>query len=290
MKFLLLRLLPKNLASRLAGQLADLRLPIPILTALIKIYTQFYRVDLAEMKKPLAALKTFNEFFTRELKPGIRPIDPDPDSVVSPVDGTVAEFGAIAQGLLVQTKGVLYALSDLVGSAEAARLADGYYLTLYLSPSDYHRIHAPIAGTVKRFSYFSGQLWPVNALGVERVGGLFALNERLVTPLETDRGTVVVVKVGATIVGRITLDYSSLRSTARKQSQLDLPVNPARTYGKGAEIGQFQLGSTVLLLFEKGRFEPHQLHAQKRVRVGEVLGYLVSGGGRQTESVSDQKT
>jgi len=113
------------------------------------------------------------------------------------VDGKLAQFGPITDGLLTQTKGVFYSLVDLVGESMAAEFLEGYFLTLYLSPADYHRIHAPVAGTVRRFSYFSGQLWPVNEIGIRHVAGLFSVNERLITPLESPAGLVAVIKVGA---------------------------------------------------------------------------------------------
>jgi phosphatidylserine decarboxylase len=276
MSYWLLRLLPKNLVSRLAGKLADLRLPSPLLSSFIHFYSRHYHVDLTEMHIPLGKIRSFNEFFTRALKPGARTIDADPLSVVSPVDGQIAEYGRVIGNMLIQTKGIHYSLTDLLGADGASRYADGFFITLYLSPADYHRIHAPISGQVKRFSYFSGNLWPVNAIGVQHVGGLFALNERIVTPLENAAGIVTIVKVGATVVGRITLDYSEVKSNAGWRTHLDLPVVPNRHYRKGDEIGQFQLGSTVILLFEKDRFIPGKLQSGQRIRLGEVLGHLPS--------------
>ncbi len=276
MRYLLLRLLPKNLFSRLAGILADLELPQPILTSVIQLYCQFYNVKRHEMKMPLGAMRSFNDFFTRELKPELRPIDTTPGGVVSPVDGTIAEFGDIKQDLLVQTKGILYSLTDLVGEKSAAIFKDGYFITLYLSPADYHRIHVPISGKIKSFSYFSGNLWPVNSLGVKNVGGLFSLNERIVTPIAGNHGTVGLVKVGATIVGKIKVNYSDLSSNCRKPTQLNLPIIPERSYLKGDEIGQFQLGSTVILLFEKGKFKPVDLQSDAPVKLGQLIGMMKS--------------
>lgn len=276
MKYLLLRLLPKNLTSRLAGLLADLELPSPILSSLIDVYSRYYNIKRHEIKTPVGSMKTFNDFFTRELRPELRPIDQEPGSVVSPVDGTIAEFGDIEKGLLVQTKGILYSLEDLVGKQNAMVFQDGYFVTLYLSPADYHRIHVPIAGKVREFSYFSGNLWPVNSIGVNNVGGLFALNERIVTPVEGDRGIVGMVKVGATIVGKIKVNYSDLSSNSKHATQLNLPVTPSRTYRKGDEIGRFQLGSTVILLFEKGRFKPSDIKPGIPVKLGEKIGYMAS--------------
>ena len=273
MKYLFLKLLPKNLISRFLGKLADLKLPSPLLQSFIQVYSRIYSVNLDEMKESsLSFYQTFNQFFTRELKPEIRPIHKDPDSVISPVDGTIAEFGRIEDGLLLQTKGVYYSAVDLLGKKDAKIFAEGYFLTIYLSPSDYHRIHTPVSGTVHEFGYFSGNLWPVNELGVSNVGGLFSLNERIITSLESDCGRVALVKVGATVVGKIKLDYSELTSNSGEQTRLHLPVFPSKTYRKGAEIGRFQLGSTVILLFEKDRFKPQNLFHGQKVKMGEIIG------------------
>ncbi len=274
MRYLLLRLLPKNLISRLAGVLADLELPAPALSSLIQLYCQFYSVKRHEIKTPVGSMRTFNDFFTRELRPELRPIDQTPDSVVSPVDGTIAEFGRIEQGLLVQTKGILYSLIDLVGKESAAVFKEGYFVTIYLSPADYHRIHVPISGKIRNFSYFSGNLWPVNSIGVKQIGGLFALNERIVTPIEGDQGIIGLVKVGATIVGKIKVNYSDLSSNSKNPTQLNMPIIPERAYRKGDEIGRFQLGSTVILLFEKGKFKPIGIKPEKPVKLGQMIGTL----------------
>lgn len=272
MKYLFLKLLPKNLISRLLGVLSNLQFPSPILISFIHLYSSIYKIQLSDLKVPADSMKTFNEFFTRELKPELRPIDATPNGVVSPVDGTIAEFGNIEHGLLVQTKGVLYSLSDLVGKEDAKLFDQGYFITIYLSPADYHRIHTPVSGKIKRFSYFSGNLWPVNSFGVQNIGGLLSLNERIVSPVESENGTVGVVKVGATIVGKISVDYNKLCSNKGKNSQINLPVYPVKEYQKGEEIGKFQLGSTVILLFEKNRFTPYELSKKGKVKMGHLIG------------------
>jgi phosphatidylserine decarboxylase len=274
MKYLLLKLLPKNLFSKLLGKLSELELPSPLLGSFLHLYCNVFKVDLSEIKSPsLKSFKTFNDFFTRSLKQDARPIDQDPNSIVSPVDGKIAEFGSIKNGLLLQSKGIFYTINDLVGAKHGELFKNGYFVTLYLSPADYHRIHTPMAGFVKEFSYFSGNLWPVNDLGVSNVGGLFSLNERVVTILDGSDGRVALVKVGATVVGKITLDYSKLVSNNGQKTQLRLPVFPPKRYEKGDEIGRFQLGSTVILLFEPNRFSPIALNRGKYVKMGQVLGH-----------------
>lgn len=273
-RYLILRCLPKNILSRLAGVLADMELPAPLLSSLIDIYCRVYKVKRHEIKTPLGAMKSFNDFFTRELRPELRPIDQTPGGVVSPVDGTIAEFGPIEQGFLIQTKGVLYSLVDLVGKETASLFEDGFFVTIYLSPADYHRIHVPISGKIKAFSYFSGNLWPVNSFGVKHIGGLFALNERIVTPIEGEQGVVGLVKVGATVVGKIKVDFSELASNSKRPTQLNLPVVPERSCRKGEEIGRFQLGSTIILLFEKDRFKPHGIETGDPIHLGQLIGSM----------------
>ena len=275
MNYPLLRALPKNMTSRLVGLAMEIKAPAPLLGSLIRLYCRIYRIDTTEIKKPLQSFASFAEFFVRELKEGTRPVDPEESSIVSPVDGTVVEFGPIEDGLLVQAKGVLYSMVDLVGRQSAASFDGGYFITIYLSPADYHRIHAPAGGKVSRFGYFAGSLWPVNKIGVACVSGLFSLNERIVTPMETERGEIAVVKVGATMVGKISLDYDSLTTNAKKSTAPNIPVIPAKNYRKGAEIGRFQLGSTVILLFQKNQIEPVNLFRGRKTKLGQTIARFV---------------
>ena len=166
-------------------------------------------------------------------------------------------------------------MNDLVGKKHGEKFEDGYFITIYLSPADYHRIHTPVAGKVNSFTYFSGNLWPVNRIGVKNVGSLFAINERIVTPIQSDVGETLLVKVGATVVGKISLDYHELKTNQRHTpTQLNIPVIPAKKYKKGQEIGQFQLGSTVILIFSKNQMEPVELRKNKKIKLGEIIGFL----------------
>lgn len=272
LSYLVLKLIPKNLVSRILGKLAEYPFPSPLLQSLIQVYAQIFQVNLNEVKRPLSEMKTFDEFFSRQLKTESRPIDQTENAVVSPVDGTIAAVGKIDQGLLLQTKGIYYTLTDLVGKKEAAIFKEGYYVTIYLNPADYHRIHAPFQGTIREFSYFSGNLWPVNNWGVRHIGSLFCINERILTPLETEMGRIALIKVGAVGVGRISLTFSNFTSNQGYLTQMALPVIPAKKMEKGTEIGAFHIGSTVILLFEKERFTPTNLSNGKKVRMGEKIG------------------
>jgi phosphatidylserine decarboxylase len=269
-----LRLVPKNLLSRMAGALTRMRAPRSVRLAAMRAFAARYQVDLAE-SPPLETYRTFGEFFARPLRPGLRRIAGGDAVVVSPVDGTVSGSGISVAGRLVQAKGIDYSAATLVGDATLARgLEGGAWATLYLSPRDYHRIHFPLGGRVTGWRYIPGTLWPVNPASVRNVPGLFGLNERLVTVIDTPVGTCAVVAVGATIVGRVRAYYDPTVPTtnsARAPSGRDYPY-PVPVE-KGAELGAFEMGSTVILLFEPGRvaLEP-ALVAGARVRVGDPIG------------------
>ncbi len=270
-----LRLLPKNALSRLAGAVTRWRAPATLRVAAMRAFAARYRVDLSECPG-LDCYRTFGEFFARPLHPGLRPIAPGERVVVSPVDGVVSETGAAAAGKLVQAKGLDYPVASLLGDAALARRFEGgAFLTIYLSPRDYHRIHFPLGGRVTGYRYVPGRLWPVNPASVRTVPGLFGVNERLVTVLDTPAGACARVAVGATVVGRVRAAYDPAvpltnRAGARPQaSDYEQPI-PVE---KGQELGAFEIGSTVILLFERGRVRLEaRLTAGARVRVGEQIG------------------
>ncbi len=270
-----LRLLPKNAVSRLAGALTRWRAPAPLRLAAMRAFARRYGIDLSECPE-LELYRTFGEFFARPLRPGLRPIAPGDRVVVSPVDAVVSETGLAAAGRLVQAKGIDYPAAALLGDEQLARrLEGGAYATLYLSPRDYHRIHFPLGGRVTGWRYLPGRLWPVNPASVRTVPGLFAVNERLVTVLETPAGACALVAVGATVVGRVhafydpSVPHTNARGVAPSRHDYPAPL-PVE---KGQELGAFEMGSTVILLFEPGRvrLDP-RLAPGARVRVGEPIG------------------
>jgi len=269
-----MRFVPKNVLSRLAGWFTRLRLG-RLGQALMRMFARRYGVDLSECE-PLPTYGTFAEFFTRPLRPGLRPIAPGADVVVSPVDGVVSEAGVASRGRLVQAKGIDYSAAELVcDAALGRRFEGGAYATVYLSPRDYHRIHFPLPGRVVGWRYAPGRLWPVNAASVACVPGLFAANERLVTLLDSSLGIVAIVAVGATIVGRVRATYcdgvplTNLPGAVPGARDLDAPIPVA----KGQELGVFEMGSTVILLFEPGRAELLPAIARgAAVRVGQAIG------------------
>ncbi|HSN92154.1 MAG TPA: archaetidylserine decarboxylase [Anaeromyxobacteraceae bacterium] len=268
-----LRAVPKNALSRAAGALSRWRAPAPVLLAAMRAFSRRYGVDLSECGD-LASFATFGEFFARPLRPGLRPVAPGEEVIVSPVDAVVSAAGVAEAGRLLQAKGIDYRAAALLGDEPlAARLAGGAYATLYLSPRDYHRIHFPLGGKVLGWRYLPGRLWPVNPASVRHVAGLFTVNERLVTVLETPLGLCAVVAVGATVVGRVRAFYdpavppTNLRGGRSERRDYASPLPAA----KGGELGAFEMGSTVILLLEPGRASL-RLSPGERVRVGQAIG------------------
>lgn len=271
-----LRLVPKNALSRLAGALTRWRAPAPLRRAAMRGFAARYGIDLAECPD-LSCYETFGAFFARPLlHPGLRPVAPGERVVTSPVDGVVSETGEAASGRLVQAKGIDYTAATLLGDAALARRFEGgAYLTVYLSPRDYHRIHFPLGGRVTGYRYLPGRLWPVNPASVRTVPSLFGVNERLVTLLETPLGACALVAVGATIVGRVHAWYDPAVPVTNRAGASPQARDYPEPIGveKGQELGAFEMGSTVILLFERGRVRlDARVATGARVRVGERIG------------------
>ncbi len=269
----LMRVLPKAALSKVVGAFTRAPAPPVLHQAAMRAFASSFGVDLEEADGQIEDFKNFGAFFTRKLKPGSRPIDLSPGVVVSPVDGAVSQAGVVEGGACVQAKGIDFPLGKLLGDEERAKdFEGGAFTTLYLSPRDYHRIHAPLEGTVDGYVYLPGQFWPVNPPSVANVKGLFALNERLVTWMTTPLGKVAVVAVGATCVARIHATYdavvthSQMPATARKYEK-PIPIE------RGGELGMFEMGSTVILVFEPGKVKwDASLEPGAKVRMGVRIG------------------
>jgi phosphatidylserine decarboxylase len=267
-------LMPKQALTVLAGKFANARLG-GLTTAVIRRFVARYRVNMQEAANPdIASYASFNEFFTRPLRGDVRPIA-DAD-FICPVDGAISQFGAIAHGDIFQAKGHSYTTTALVGGdAElAAQFADGSFATLYLSPRDYHRIHMPCAGRLRRMIYVPGELFSVNPKTVRGVPGLFARNERVVCVFDGDFGQFVLVLVGATIVGSMATAWHGVVNPPRSRTVQEWRYDDKEiTLDKGEEMGRFLLGSTVVILFPRDtlRFNPEWLHA-RAIRLGEAMG------------------
>jgi phosphatidylserine decarboxylase len=263
---------PRHALTRAVGEAAGWARPAPLARLAVAGFARRYQLDLAEAEGALGDYRSVRELFTRRLKAGARPIAAGPEVPVCPADGRVYQAGLSTNGKLIQAKGIDYSLADLLADdAHAAELAGGAYLAVYLSPHDYHRVHSPLGGAITGYSYVAGELWPVNPASVATVRGLFARNERLVIYMSTPLGRCAVVMVGATVVGRLRACFDTQAATDRKTSRVvyQLP----RPIEKGAELGIFDMGSTVICCFEPGRvsLEP-RLGPGVAVRVGESVG------------------
>ncbi|KFZ36015.1 phosphatidylserine decarboxylase [Shewanella mangrovi] len=257
LKIVLQYLLPKHLLSRLVGKLAAAELG-GLTTWTISKFIKQYNVDMSEAAASNADdYNTFNAFFTRALKPGMRPLHENEQYLVHPVDGTVSQRGPIEQGRIIQAKGHDYSSLALLGDLPelAARFDEGDFATIYLAPRDYHRIHMPVAGTLSKMVYVPGELFSVNPLTAQHVPGLFARNERVVAIFETEIGPLAMVLVGATIVASIETVWAGTVTppTGKKVFvwDYDTEAEDAITLAKGEEMGRFKLGSTVVMLFAK---------------------------------------
>ena len=266
-------LLPKQLLTTLAGRFASAHAG-SLTTAVIRRFVARYGVDMSEAANPdPASYASFNDFFTRALRPGLRPLADA--AVVCPVDGAVSQLGPIARDQIFQAKGHHYSTAALLGgdAALAAQFQDGHFATIYLSPRDYHRIHMPCDGRLLRMEHVPGALFSVNPTTVRGVPGLFARNERVVCIFDTSLGPMALVLVGATIVGSMATVWHGQVNPPRtgQPRRWDYAGQPI-TLRQGEEMGRFLLGSTVVLLLARDavQFEPGWT-AARPVRLGEAM-------------------
>lgn len=271
-------LLPQLLVSRLAGKLADYTGANALRVRVIRWFIGRYGVNMSEAEHAdPQSYPTFNTFFTRALKPGLRPVVADAEAIASPVDGAISQLGRISDDRIFQAKGQSFGLTDLLGgdAQRAAPFTGGQFATIYLAPRDYHRIHMPVAGTLREMVYVPGKLFSVNPLTARKVPDLFARNERVVAIFDTDHGPMAMVLVGAMIVGSVETRWSGIVApgNTRQVSASDYRHCKEIRYEKGEEMGRFRLGSTVILVFPKDRCQwetPLQEHSV--VRMGERFG------------------
>ena len=267
-----LGLLPKNAWSRAIGAVAHAPLPRPICQAAIRAFAKAYDINVDDAELPLEAYRTVGEFFTRRLRAGARPIDRRPGFATMPCDGKVLNSGRISNGTLIQAKGRRFSLSELLQSnTEAAQYENGSWMTIYLSPQDYHRVHHPVEGEITAARYVPGHLWPVNRPSVEQVPDLFCVNERLITYVDSPLGPVATIMVGATSVGRITTAYDASISTNAGQpgGRRDYPAGLRAA--RGDELGIFHLGSTAIVLFGDPAVNLLPFSDAEAVRLGAAM-------------------
>ncbi len=276
---LLQHALPQHLLSRLVGKLADCRINW-VKSTFISWFAKRYNVNMSEaVQESLNAYPDFNSFFTREIKLDRRPLA-DSD-VISPADGAISQLGPIDHGRIFQAKGRGYALTTLLGGYNdlAEQFIDGQFATVYLSPKDYHRVHMPVTGTLRDTIYVPGDLYSVNQTTAEGVENLFARNERLVAIFDTEYGPMAMILVGAMIVAGIeTVWAGQVAPQQRKTWRIQHSPEPQEpiTLEKGAEMGRFKLGSTVILLFGKDVIEwQENLQAGTPVNLGHAFANRV---------------
>jgi len=266
------RLLPQHTLSRILAMAAESRLPW-LKDYLIQKAIRHFEIDMSEaLDSDPKNYASFNQFFTRQLKPDARPVDTAEDAIVSPADGCISQIGEICDGEIFQAKGSTFSTRALLGSSsETASIFDGgIFTTIYLSPRDYHRVHMPFAGKLLETRYVPGRLFSVNDTTTRQIPRLFARNERLVCLFDSDAGKVAVVLVGAIFVAGIQTTWQNWYRPGRLDHQI-FGGRPL-TFDKGDELGQFRFGSTVVMLFEQGNkwSGPHQ--SGSAVRLGERLG------------------
>lgn len=270
-------LFPKQALTTFAGKIANAR-GGRFTTSLIRWFVAHYGVDMAEAANPdIESYATFNEFFTRALRDGLRPLAQA--DYICPVDGAISEFGAIDDDQIIQAKNHNYSAVALVGGDRdlAAQFQHGSFATLYLGPKDYHRVHMPCEGRLKRMIFVPGALFSVNPLTARGVPGLFARNERVVCVFDSELGPFVLVLVGATLVGSMETVWHGVVNPPGAREVRESQYQPHDwVFRKGDEMGRFSLGSTIVMLFPKNRlmFNP-EWKPEREVRLGEMMATTI---------------
>lgn len=266
--------MPQQYLTQLAGWFAKQKWG-KVTHFVIKLFAQKYKVDMREAKlEQYSDYASFNEFFIRELKEGVRPIDDNPNTLCQPADGRISQCGRIDDELLLQAKGHFFSLSDLLANDQELvdTFKNGTFATTYLSPRDYHRVHMPCDGTLRKMLYVPGELFSVNPFLAEHVPNLFARNERVICVFDTAFGPMVQILVGATITASISMQWAGVINPPRSQEIKTWDYDGSIKLEKGAQMGAFQLGSTVINLFVKDAVQlAEQLTVDTVTKVGEIL-------------------
>jgi phosphatidylserine decarboxylase len=262
--------IPKKQLSYYIGNVAYNQWPKPLADLSVKMFARLVGINVEEAEKPLDEYKTIGEFFSRKLKAGVRPIQGE---VVHPCDSRITQSGKIVEGVLIQAKGIKYTLDEFLPQTPwADSLEGGVFTTYYLSPKDYHRVHAPHTAKIAWLKYFPGELWPVNKWSLRNVPGVLAINERVAIGLDTPKGKMILVMVGATNVGSMTFAFDSSIKTNQypfKNQRLLIEYPKPKAITVGDELGTFNLGSTVVLLTTPEMSWP--VCEPKIVKMGEIL-------------------
>lgn len=267
------KVVPQHRLSRVVGKIAASENPI-VKTAVIAAFKTKYGIDMSIAEQTNALkFKSFNDFFTRGLRTGVRAVDADSTAIVSPADGAISQLGKIENGDVFQAKGQKFTVENLIADPQLAEpFKNGEFATVYLSPRDYHRVHMPFSGTLTETLYVPGELFSVNQTTAENIPGLFARNERMVCLFDTELGRMAVVLVGAMIVAGIeTVATGKVKPSGR------IELNQHNLFlEKGAELGRFYLGSTAVILFEENKMQwDEKFKANSTVLMGEALGNTI---------------
>ncbi|PCJ31834.1 MAG: phosphatidylserine decarboxylase [Moraxellaceae bacterium] len=272
-------IVPQHWLSRLAGLVAESTVPA-VKNTFIQQFIKVYGIDMNEaLESDPTAYNTFNDFFTRALKKGVRSITEQ--GIACPADGSVSQIGEISNDLIFQAKGHYYRIDELLGgrSSNAELFKNGSFATIYLSPKDYHRVHIPFAGTLKEMTYVPGKLFSVNGKTANQVPGLFARNERVVCLFDTAMGPMVVVLVGAMIVASVETTWAGLVTPHRRHifvNDYSGTDQQPITFERGDEMGRFKLGSTAIVLFPEGKVKwDKQLGEGSPVKMGQQIASLL---------------
>lgn len=266
-----LRLLPRKRISRALGAIAATRAPQPVVQRAIDTFVRAYDVDMAQAVVPSGGYRSFDDFFTRALEPGARPIDADPKAITSPADGKIEDFGPVDLAASVTVKGKPYRVGDLLGDVGLGQAYQGgNYFIVYLSPRDYHRVHTPVAGQVSAARHVPGTLFPVNSIGTDFVPQVFARNERVCTVQESpEHGQVVTIMVGAIGVGHISMSFDDIVTNKGRESGLKRYGKDGAQLSRGAELGVFHLGSTAVVFLPPGAPLEWCVSPGEMVRMGQ---------------------
>ncbi len=269
------RALPRKRLSRALGRLTAAKAPQPLVDAAVAAFVRAYDVNLEEVDAPPEGFRTFDDFFTRRLLPGARVVDPDPRALVSPADGRLEDLGAISAGGELEVKGRPYTVASLLGDdSAAAAYHGGYYFIVYLSPRDYHRVHAPTCGNVQAVRYVPGTLFPVNRIGTEFIPRLFARNERLaIVQSSVVHGLVTTIMVGAIGVGRIGLSFDEVETNRGHAPGLRSFADAPIARDRGEELGVFHMGSTAIVFTPPACVLEVAVEPDAPIRMGQAMAF-----------------
>jgi len=271
------KITPTCFLSRIFGYIARISVSQELLNPIIEWYCKKFNVNMKEYIIPKDGYKNFDDFFTRKLKPKARVIATTPKNVVSPVDALIYEFGKINDTSIIQAKGVDFSVHNLVPSNTADNFRNGMFITLYLSPGDYHRIHSPVTGKIVGYFNIPGRLFTVQEYMVNKLKGLFSKNERLISYIQTTKSLIAVCKIGAMNVGRISINHADVitNKTFRKKEETFYSKEKIKNVKIGDEIGMFHLGSTIILLFPKNSVKFSGIKTGTKVKMGQKIGNLL---------------